>query len=164
MQSTNDQYKLERFGKYELGQRLGKGNYSKVYEAIDKEKNIRVALKIIDLSNAKDNYIKHHYKREATLLCNLKHPSIIKFYECLEGPQTFALALEVMPENLCDFVRRQGNGRVEECLARIIFQQIASAISFIHANRIVHRDVKLENILYEPLLQRAKLTGKKSYN
>lgn len=160
MQSINGQYKLERFGNYELGQTLGKGNYSKVYEAIDKKKNVRVALKIVDLSNAKDSYIKRHYKREATLLSTLNHPHIITFYEFLEGPKTFAMALEAMPENLCDYVRRQRNGRMEECMARLVFQQIASAISFIHAKNIVHRDVKLENILYDRILQCAKLTGK----
>lgn len=162
MQSQRSKLKYIRIGKYELtGETFGKGNYSKVHEAIDREKNIRVALKIVDLSNSKDSYIKRHYKREAILLDKLKHPNIITLYGHMDLPdKNFVLVLEAMPENLCDFIRRQCNGRLEESLGRVLFRQMASAISFIHDMGVIHRDIKLENILYDRITQQIKLTGK----
>lgn len=161
MQATsNGQQQLVGFGKYNLtGRTLGKGNYSSVREAIDTSRNLRVALKIIDLVNARDTYIRQNYKREALILAQLKHPNIITLKEVLESSKHFVLVLELVPENLCDYVREYKRGRLEECMARIYFRQLAAGISFIHEQGIIHRDVKLENILIDRLRQRVKITG-----
>lgn len=162
MQSLNGQrYKVVKYGKYELtGLLLGKGNYSKVKEAVDCEKQNRVALKIVDLVNAKDNYIRQNYKREACLLAKLKHPNIIRLRDVIETPSWYVMVLDLMPETLCDFIRRQHRGRLEESMGRMIFRQMASGISFIHSQGVVHRDIKLENILYDKILQQVKITGR----
>lgn len=162
MIGLNDQrYRVVKYGKYELtGMLLGKGNYSKVQEAVDSEKQSRVALKIVDLVNAKDNYIRQHYRREAELLRKLKHPNIIKLRDVIETTKWFVMVLDLMPESLCDFVRRQNRGRLEESMGRMIFRQMASGISYIHSQGVIHRDIKLENILYDKILQQVKITGK----
>lgn len=156
----NSQFSLESVGKYRLtGEVLGKGNYSKVHLATDTETNRRVALKVIDLSNHKDSYIRRHYRREAILLEHAAHPNIIKFINAFELKSSFVMVLEVMPGTLRDFVQRCPNGRCEESYARVIFRQIASAVAYLHETGIVHRDIKLENVLYDRVLQVAKLAG-----
>ncbi len=155
-------YKLVKFGKYELtGKSLGKGNYSSVREAYDKEQNNKVvALKIVDLANNTDNYVKRNYQREAVLLQKLKHTNLTFIFDVLESTKYFVMVLEIMPQNLYEYVRYHQNSRLEEFYARKIFKQIASAIAYIHDMGVVHRDVKLENILYDRSKECAKLTGK----
>ena len=144
-------------GDYQLtGQILGKGNYSVVREGIDK-RGQKFALKIVDIET--DDYTRKHYKREGYILSQLNYDCIIKMFEVIEKPKHIILVLEFIPDNLCDFVRNHKRGKLEECLARVLFRQIMSAVSFIHEKGIIHRDIKLENILIDQKCNKVKLTG-----
>lgn len=145
-------------GDYMLtGKRLGKGSYSVVREAVSLRNNRVVALKIINLEA--DQYISKYYKREPYILSQLNHDHIIKMIEVIESPKRFVLVMELIPENLCDFVRTQRRGKIEEALARILFRQVILAVKYIHGKGIIHRDIKLENLLIDPTKNKIKLAG-----
>lgn len=163
MESSNVQtnYKLVRVGKFEFtGTVLGKGNYSAVREAINTHKNLRVALKIISLQNARDNYVRLNYKREAEILAKLKHKNVIHLFEVIETTKHYIMVLELVPNNLCDFIRTCNRGRLDEGTTRVYFRQMVSALIYIHNMGIIHRDIKLENILIDKTIQQIKITGK----
>ncbi|KAL7034417.1 hypothetical protein ACKWTF_007957 [Chironomus riparius] len=138
------------------GRILGKGNYSIVREAIGKNTKKKCALKIVNIET--DNYMKQHYRREGFFLSQFNHPNIIRLLDLYETGRNFILTLELIPENLCDYVRNYKRGKLEESLARVLFRQITSAVAYIHEKGIIHRDIKLENILIDTNQLIVKLT------
>lgn len=155
---SKKQAKVNYIGDYQLtGLKLGTGSYSTVYEAIHKTSHKKYALKVINTEQ--DNYIKHHHKKEAYLLAKLKHENIIKMIEFADIYQHFVIVLEIFPENMCDYIRHQKRGKIDETVARIIFRQMISAVAYVHEKDIIHRDVKLENLLIDPKTYKIKLTG-----
>lgn len=150
---------LCRVGNYQLtGKSLGSGSFAKVYEAKHRIVDTTVALKTINTTNLKDGYMKKNYKREAMLLARLNHPAIVTLFEVMETTNHFYMALEYGGMNLCDFVRVQQRGRLDELTARDMARQLSSAVAHMHQRGIIHRDIKLENILVNRISKKVKLT------
>lgn len=146
-------------GNYQLtGKTLGKGSFAKVYEAKHRLIGKTVAIKTINTTDLKDGYMKKHYKREATLLARIDHPAIVSLFEVMESTHLFCMVLEFGGVNLCDYVRGQQRGRLDEVTARNMSRQLSSAVAHLHQRGIVHRDIKLENILVNPKSKKVKLT------
>lgn len=153
------------FGKYQLtGKTLGEGSFAKVKEAIDCNKRRRVALKIMDLTQIESEYIKKCCFREANILAKLDHPNVIRMLDCFKTTRHYVIVMEIMPTNLCQYIENPKICPFKEYKCRIVLRQIAKALSYLHSKHIVHRDVKLDNILIEPLTYKAKLTGKSGHN
>jgi serine/threonine protein kinase len=158
MERNGQKYALSRLGNYQLtGRCLGKGSFAKVYEATHRLLNTKVALKTMNITEMKDNYMKKHFKREAVLLSQLNHPAIVTLFEVIETKNHYCIALEFGGENLCDFVRAQKRGRLDEITARTMARQLASAVSHLHERAVVHRDIKLENIMVNATSKKVKL-------
>lgn len=85
--------------------------------------------------------------REAELMKNLRHNNIIKVINCYTLPNMqVVLVMEYLQGgDLVDYLQEKGKLSEEE--AKVIFKQIADAIRYCHEKRLIHRDLKLENIL-----------------
>ncbi|CAG9322418.1 unnamed protein product [Blepharisma stoltei] len=90
---------------------------------------------------------------EAEILKRLDHPNIIKLYEVSEDFRNIYLALEYCPEG--DLYNRLLEGAIMEKDCAQLFKQMVSAISYIHGQNIVHRDVKPENFLLSSISNNA---------
>ena len=76
----------------------------------------------------------------------LNHPHLIRMLESIDTPKRVHIVMEFAGGgNLCDFVKARG--RLSETDARCVFTQLLSAVEFMHSKGIIHRDIKLENVL-----------------
>lgn len=82
-----DREEFEGTGRFELVRRLGAGGFGVVYEALDRERGARVALKVLRASRTDALY---HFKQEFRALADIAHPNLVSLYELLnEGGRWF---------------------------------------------------------------------------
>ena len=107
-----------------------------------------VAIKIIRVDKIKDPYIKKNLQREAKIMTQLDHPNIISLHEVCAFQNIYCLVLDFWPGgSLCDYICQKEAGKLEEVQAQKLFKQILNGVEHIHSRNVVHRDIKLDNIL-----------------
>ncbi|PVU93802.1 hypothetical protein BB561_003036 [Smittium simulii] len=144
--------KEQRIGDFIIKSTLGKGTFSKVCMAEHRTTKQTFALKFIKPKSSDSNSSndKHSLRieREIKLLSLLYHPNIVRLYDVV---QTSKFTMIVMEHNsggeLLHHIRNRG--RLMERDARIFFRQIVSAVDYCHRNCIIHRDLKLENVMLD---------------
>ncbi|ROL45205.1 NUAK family SNF1-like kinase 2 [Anabarilius grahami] len=133
--------------RYEFLQTLGKGTYGRVKKAMDRSGRT-VAIKSIRKEKIKDEQDLIHIRREIEIMSSLSHPHIITIYEVFENKDKIVIVMELGSKgDLYDYLSERQ--RISESEARHFFRQIVSAVQYCHRNGIVHRDLKLENILLD---------------
>ena len=130
---------LENYQKIE---RIGKGSYGSVYKVQNKNTNIIRAMKIIPKNYQKDN---EEIMREINILKNLDHPNVMKIYEFLEDEKNYYLIQEFCDEGDLESVLDKKKIFCE-FLVKFIMYQVFLAINYLHANNIVHQDIKKKNV------------------
>uniref|UniRef100_A0A8C3J1W4 non-specific serine/threonine protein kinase n=2 Tax=Scolopacidae TaxID=8917 RepID=A0A8C3J1W4_9CHAR len=134
---------------YSLSKTLGEGSYGKVKSAYCDRLKRNVAIKIIDKRKTPQDFLERFLPREIEALKRLQHPSIIKTYEIFETSAGKVYIVMELGEkgDLLDYIKI--TGAMKEDIARIKFQQLASAIKHCHDSDFAHRDLKCENILLD---------------
>ncbi|XP_033260459.1 serine/threonine-protein kinase 33 [Orcinus orca] len=130
---------------YTFGRILGKGSFGMVIEAIDKETETKWAIKRVSKEKAGSSAVKL-LEREVTILKSVKHKHIIHLEQVFETPKKMYLVMELCEDGeLRGILNRKGHFSENE--TRWIIRSLASAIAYLHNKDIVHRDLKLENIM-----------------
>lgn len=132
-------------GDYTFSQCLGRGGFSAVYHAIHNPTKMSVAIKIIP----KALFPPEKFARELELMRALDHPFCIAFYEFLQDEDHYYLVMEnIEGGNLLQ--RLNGLGSIPENQMRHIYCQLICALDYLHTEiHVAHRDVKLENIMFD---------------
>ena len=145
--------------KYEILAKLGSGSFGSVYLAKNKFTNEKVAMKQIKKSSA--NLLSDgEITDEIEILKNLDHPDIVRIIESFNTKNSYILITEYCEGGeLFDQVKNQ----LSETQIAVIFKQILSGLAYLHSNNIVHRDLKLENILIHEI-EKSKTTGEELFN
>ncbi len=127
---------------YEIIKKIGEGGYGKIYKVKNKESGDIRAMKQIMKSKIPDI---EKFQNEIKILSMVDHPNIVRLFEVIEDDKYFNLLQELCTGGeLLSKVKYISN---EKEIAKI-FKQIMSAIAYCHEKGIVHRDMKLENILF----------------
>lgn len=135
------------FAEYRKIKVIGQGGFGKVYLAENKITQEKVAIKFVNtniISNAKDVDMVF---REAEMLKSLNHPNIVKFYNCytLQNQQVVFIMEFLEGGELLDYLSEKGV--LSENEAKIFFKQMVDAMYYCHKEKLIHRDLKLENVL-----------------
>jgi len=138
---------LPAFPGYEVKRKLGEGGMGAVFEAIEKKKGRKVAIKIIrPEQNAKDNDIKRFRDREMKISMNMKHDNIVSYIEGDFSDGIYYLVMEMVEgsdvQRLIDTYRR-----IDVKSAVSIIIDSLKGLEYIHKHKVVHRDIKPPNIL-----------------
>lgn len=133
--------------RFELLKTLGQGTYGKVKLAVEKATGKQVAIKYIKKTKIQEDHDLIRLRREIKIMSSLRHPHIVNINEVFENKDRIILVMDCADGGeLYDYIN---SNHLTEKDARRIFRQIVSAIHYCHQNGIVHRDLKLENILLD---------------
>lgn len=145
--TNNPDVHLPSIGNYIFQKTVGEGNFAKVKLAKHKITGAEVAVKIIDKTQLDEKKLGKLY-REVRIMKMLHHPNIVKLYEVIETKCTVFLVMEYASGGeLYDYL--VVHGKMKEKDARAKFRQILSAVSYCHKKRVIHRDLKAENLLLD---------------
>ena len=132
--------------KYEIIRELGSGSYGKVYLARTKRSGEQVAVKEIKLSDQSPSESAKAAK-EVNLLKSLKHPHIVRLIDSVQDKNTMYIVMEYVDGgDLAAKIRTQGTRPFKEDEILDVFVQLVMALDYIHGRKIVHRDIKPQNV------------------
>ncbi|MDL4840015.1 Stk1 family PASTA domain-containing Ser/Thr kinase [Aquibacillus rhizosphaerae] len=135
--------------RYKIKKMIGGGGMANVYLANDMILNRDVAIKVLRLEYANDEEFIARFHREAHSAISLSHPNIVNIYDVGEEENIYYMVMEYVDGmTLKKYIQTYGPVEVQESIE--IMKQITSAIAHAHANDIVHRDIKPQNILIDP--------------
>jgi len=144
MSGTNDMKKvLDLFSKLE---KIGEGTYGVVYRAKDRQSGSTRALKKIRL-DADSEGVPSTAIREIALLRELNHPNIVRLLNVIHSNTRLFLVFEYLDQDLKKYMDTMKSVDVNQ--SKRYLHQLLSGIAYCHTNRILHRDLKPQNLLLD---------------
>ena len=128
---------------YQVIKKIGEGAYGKIYKVKNKQSGDIRAMKQITKSKIPDIT---KFQTEIQILSMVDHPNIVRLFEVIEDDKYFNLLQELCTGG--ELYKKYQTTQLKEKEIAKIFNQIMSAVAYCHEKGIVHRDLKLENILF----------------
>lgn len=138
---------VRRIAQYRIERKLGAGTSGWVYLAVDENTNARIALKLMPDTSAINRGSDGRFQREAEALRRLDHDNIIRLFDAGQADQWLYLAMEYVPGPDASKVTWSRGGVLPVGQAVDITRQTLAALGHAHAEGIIHRDVKPNNII-----------------
>lgn len=131
--------------KYQRGRFLGKGGFARCYEFQNLDTKKISAAKVIAKSSLTKSRARQKLMSEIKIHRSLHHNNIVGFEHFFEDSENVYITLELCSnQTLNELIRRRK--RLHELEAKCYIVQIISALKYLHAHRIIHRDLKLGNL------------------
>ena len=137
----------ETIARYEVRSELGKGGMAAVYLAYDPNFRRNVAIKLISVNLQENPVFRERFQREARLIAQIEHPAIVPVYDFGEEGDQLYLVMRYMAGGTLTEKIKEGKSTLEYAVR--ILSQIAPALDAVHAQGVVHRDLKPGNILLD---------------
>lgn len=134
-------------GRFTIIRMIGKGAAGRVYHAIDREQGgIEVALKVLHNLKAFDDHTLKRFLNEMRVCQEIEHPNIIRAFDLITADDLVAFSMEyVEGQDLSKIFKDKSLISYERIIEIVI--QLAEALNELHSRAILHRDIKLENLL-----------------
>lgn len=125
---------------------LGEGTYGKVYKARQNRTGEWVAMKQMKLDTQEEG-VPSTAIREIALLKELSHSNVVKLLDVFCKPNKLVLVFEFLENDLKKYMK--SSGRLTPSIVKNLAYQLNRGVEFCHANRIIHRDIKPQNLLID---------------
>jgi eukaryotic-like serine/threonine-protein kinase len=135
-------------GPYRIEERLGVGGMGEVWRAWDERLERSVAVKLIHPQASEDGIARERFRREARAAAALSHPAIVQIHDIVSSDEGEALVMELVEgKPLSDLV---ADGPLPIAEAVHLGKEIAEGLAAAHARGLLHRDLKIENVMVTP--------------
>ncbi|MHC4925110.1 MAG: serine/threonine-protein kinase, partial [Planctomycetota bacterium] len=136
---------MERIGDYEVLRQIGAGGMGEVYLAYDPRLERQVAIKRVREGHDSEHH-RARFLREAKLAAGFVHPAIVQVFDLLEVDGIDHIVMEyVAGRSLRQVLEEDGPLPLERGLR--VGRAVAEALAYAHRHRVVHRDVKADNVV-----------------
>jgi eukaryotic-like serine/threonine-protein kinase len=142
-----ERYLGRTLGRFRVEGLSGSGGFAWVYKAFDPDLEVSVALKILKPQYAGDEKFESRFRREAATAARLRHPNIVKIFAVGKEGDAVYFAMDYLPNGLPD--RLEALQTLPEPVLVRLGIDVASAIGFAHREGVIHRDIKVDNILFD---------------
>lgn len=132
--------------KYEKLEKIGEGTYGTVFKAKNRQTQEIVALKRYRL-DTEDEGIPSSALREICLMKELKHQNIVRLQDVLHSDRRLTLVFEYVDQDLFHYLESHKNTSVHPSKVKKFMYQLLKGLAFCHAQNILHRDLKPQNLL-----------------
>ncbi|KAI1068354.1 hypothetical protein NW752_003660 [Fusarium irregulare] len=138
-----------KFGDFILGNTIGEGEFGKVKLGWKQDSSVQVAIKLIKRDSVGSNPSRFaKIYREVAILRGVQHPNIVRLIDKVETDRHIGIILEYASGGeLFDYILN--HRYLKDNAARRLFAQLISGVGYLHKKGIVHRDLKLENLLLD---------------
>ncbi|KAF7557210.1 hypothetical protein G7046_g6090 [Stylonectria norvegica] len=138
-----------KFGDFILGNTIGEGEFGKVKLGWKQDSSVQVAIKLIKRDSVGTNPSRFaKIYREVAILRGVSHPNIVRLIDKVETDRHIGIILEYASGGeLFDYILN--HRYLKDHAARRLFAQLVSGVGYLHKKGIVHRDLKLENLLLD---------------
>lgn len=132
--------------RYEILEQIGVGGMSYVYRAMCHTLNRQVAIKVLKEEFASDEAFVEKFKMEAQAAARLSHPNIVNVYDVVDEGELHYIVMELIDGiTLKNYIQKKGQLETREAIGISI--QVAQGIEAAHAQHIIHRDIKPQNMI-----------------
>ena len=137
---------------FEIIKKIGEGSFGVVFKVKYKQTGAIYAIKVLDKNDKKSHEGKSYFKREIEIMYKIRHPNIVRLYTHFEDDHYCYFVMDFVPKgNLYQIIEKQKRKCFDSKTVANYLKDLLSAVYYLHNMNpiIIHRDIKLENILVD---------------